>query len=106
MRTIRRQITVFSTPDSDGKAEVLVAQSVSLFEANKLEVYWSLSRYGRHMDGHDSLAAAFKHVTDEVTRLLGLRNDDTEEVLWKFRQEKRGSEPMRIGIRLSPLANR
>lgn len=43
MRTIRRQITVLSTPDSDGKAEVLVAQSVSLFEANKLETYWSLS---------------------------------------------------------------
>lgn len=62
------------------------------------------TRYGRHMDGHDSLAAAFKHVTDEVTRLLGLRNDDTKEVVWRFDQRPRGSEPMKISIRVSPFA--
>lgn len=67
-----------------------------------LPVEVTFTRYGRHMDAHDSLAAAFKHVTDEVTRLLGLRNDDTEEVVWKFEQRPRGSEPMKIGIRVAP----
>lgn len=62
-----------------------------------------MTRYGRHMDAHDSLAAAFKHVTDEVTRLLGLRNDDTKEVVWKFDQRPRGSEAMKISIRIAPL---
>lgn len=64
-----------------------------------------MTRYGRHMDAHDSLAAAFKHVTDEVTRLLGLRNDDTEEVSWKYDQRPRGNEPMKINIRVSPRSS-
>jgi hypothetical protein len=65
-----------------------------------LPVTVTFTRFGRHMDAHDSLAAAFKHVTDEVTEMLGLHNDDTKEVTWKYDQEPRGSEPMRIRIRV------
>lgn len=67
-----------------------------------LPVEVTMTRYGRHMDPHDSLPAAFKHVTDEVTRLLGLRNDDTKEVAWNYQQQPRGSEPMKIRIRIAP----
>lgn len=62
----------------------------------------TFTRFGRRTDDHDNLGFAFKHVTDEVTRLLGLRNDDTEEVSWRFQQEPRGSEAMKIRIMVSP----
>lgn len=66
----------------------------------ELPVIVTFTRFGRHMDGHDSLAAAFKHVTDEITKLLGLRNDDTPEVTWRYEQQPRGSEQARIRIRV------
>lgn len=83
--------------------KVTVAQCWLLHFRGKipeLPVVVTFTRFGRHMDGHDSLGAAFKHVTDEVTRLLGLRNDDTPEVTWRYEQEPRGSEQARIGIRV------
>lgn len=57
----------------------------------QLPVIVTWTRFGRHTDSHDSLAAAFKHLTDEVTELLGLKNDDTKEVVWRYQQEPRGT---------------
>lgn len=56
----------------------------------ELPVVVTFIRRARKMDAHDSLRAAFKHVTDEVTLMLGLRNDDTPHVTWEYDQAPRG----------------
>lgn len=65
-----------------------------------LPVIVTQTRIGRRMDPHDSLPAAFKHVTDEITLLLGLRNDDTPLVTWKFDQRPLRGGPSAIIIRV------
>ena len=67
-------------------------------ETAALPVSVTFTRLGRRMDSHDSLAAAFKHLTDEVTLLLGLTNDDTAEVQWVYGQEPSTVKAFRLTI--------
>lgn len=52
----------------------------------------------RELDGHDNLRAAFKHVVDEITALLGLSNDRDARVIWNYTQERGGVRE--YGIRI------
>jgi len=65
-----------------------------------LPVIVTMTRIGRRMDEHDSLRAAFKHVCDEITVQLGLTNDDTPLVEWRYSQEPCAGRPPSIRIRV------
>lgn len=73
------------------------------FATVRLPVTVTLTRIGRRMDSHDSLPAAFKAVTDELTERLGLRNDDTPLIRWVYAQEPPAGRPKSIRIEIRPL---
>lgn len=60
----------------------------------------TFTRIARRMDRHDSLPAAFKHLCDEVTRQLGLTNDDTPLVEWRYAQEPPNGREPAVRIRI------
>jgi hypothetical protein len=70
------------------------------FAVVPLPVTVRFTRIGRRCDPHDALPGAFKACADEVTMLLGERNDDTPQIAFEYAQEpRRGrAEGFRIEI--------
>ena len=54
----------------------------------------------RRMDRHDAINHAMKHIADQVTECLGLTNDDTGEIEWRYDQQSLDGRDAGVIIRV------